>query len=339
MYTMVEEAQAEVEEVRRKEARDAKFQYSSVTFQTFKPTSAKEGATPIPPQDEEQQQQHDHRFPSFARNHNPNRAMLARSYEVVTPIGFSGATGGGASSSGTNLASGHSSGEFQLEEYDKLMHQERKMTGASQTGELQRSVNPSKRMASTSQRNFSISTKVQGNSTNYSQLEIKSKPPVGENDELGIRRIKPVIKQRTRIQADPPSNIPSYTLVKKPKGPPLPPRCGSQEEVTKEETEEDYYKVPKSILKSEMLDSYGKQVRTAWSYENIGQDYWSDEINPSTHYDDVTPSMFSHGREAVSQQSLVHEEPMYINSVAEVLQNAVSVGSYIDMTGSQVSYI
>ena len=136
---MVDEAQEEAAEVKRKEVRDAKFQYASITFDTFKPSPASDDKPTLyqPEVDEEQMQRR--RVPSFARNYNPvaNRAMLARSYEVVTPmaaIAAAAAAGGG----------NQPSPSLGQEEYDKLVHQERKMTGSSQ-------------------RNFSISTKVTKN--------------------------------------------------------------------------------------------------------------------------------------------------------------------------------
>ncbi len=135
---MVEDAQEEAEEVRRKQVRDAKFQYASITFDTFKPPSPSSSAHPMlyqPEMDEEQAQRC--RLPSFARNYNPvaNRAMLARSYEVVTPMAsIAAAAEGGASSSKLPPS-------LEDMDYDKLVHQERKMTGVPQ-------------------RNFSISTKV-----------------------------------------------------------------------------------------------------------------------------------------------------------------------------------
>lgn len=334
---MVEEAQAEVEEVRRKEVRDAKFQYASITFDTFKPAPAEQSAAQSLYQPQDEEQQHDHRLPSFARNFNPiaNRAMLARSYEIVTPSGTT-ATKSGTKSPATGTS------DLQLEEYDKLIHQERKMTGASQ-----------RKMTGASQRKFSISTIVHGLRTNYSQLEINSKPSLtkretAETTELGVKKIKPTIKKRTVMKADaekPPSKIPSYSLVQKPKAPPLPHRYDHdpQEEAAKEE---EHYKVPRSVHRREMdtYDCPSSQVRVAWSCENIQSQDQSWQMNPRVStssdfeiYD--TPTTFPRGRAVCSQRSLVHEEPLYTNSIAEVLQNSVSVGSYIDMTGSQVSYI
>lgn len=332
---MVEEAQEQVEEVRRKEVRDAKFQYASVTFDTFKP--AGKSATPPPYQPQDEEQQHEHRLASFARNFNPtsNRAMLARSYEIVTPVASSGATG-----AGTTTKSGTKSPTTELEEYDKLVHQERKMTATSQ-----------RKLTGASQRKFSISTRVHGLTTNYSQLEITSlaNGETAETAELGVKKIKPMIKKRTKTDTAP-SKIPSYSLVQKPKAPPLPPRYDpdSHDEAAKEEVEEEHYKVPRPVVhRRGMADAYNRPsslARAAWSCDNIRSQDRTLQMDPRVTtsndfelYD--TPSSYLHGRAVHSQRSLVREEPLYANNVAEVLQNSVSVGSYIDMTGSQVSYI
>lgn len=319
--------------MRRKEVRDAKFQYASITFDTFKPTPAEQGTAPSPSSPSrdqpgpDQEAQHDHRLPSFARNFNPkaNRAMLARSYELVTPVAASGAANSGKK---PPLGPG-TSGNLQQEEYDKLVHQERKMTGASQ-------------------RNFSISTRAHNMPrTNYSLLEKMSKDPLanGETAELGVRKIKPTIKKRTLIKntEKPLSKIPSYSMVQKPKAPPLPPRY-DQEEVAKEEAEEEHYKVPRSVYSRERATAYDRPaslVRVARSCENIrsqSQRVTHTSVSDMSHKLYDTPTVFPRGR---SQHSLVHHdnEPLYTNSIREVLQNSISVGSYIDMTGSQVSYI
>ena len=328
-YAMVEEAQAEMEEVKRKEVRDAKFQYASVTFDTFKPAPGEQSAA--------EPEEHEHRLPSFARNFNPiaNRAMLARSYEIVTPMGAPKAEAGTKpSADGTDL---------QLEEYDKLIHQERKMTSTS-----------TRKMTGASQRNFSISTRVKETKPNYSQLELTTKANSQEASELGVKRIKPGVKNRNLIKADvedPPSKIPSYSLVKKPKAPPLPPRYDydiQEEEVKEEAPQEEHYKVPRSVRRREQMNTYDRPsslVRVAWSCENIRSQSRPLKTDPHTttasgdldFYD--APAIFPRGRGAHSQRSLLHNEPMYANNVAEVLQNSASVGSYIDMTGSQVSYI
>lgn len=341
-YAMVEDAQAEMEEVRRKEVRDAKFQYASVTFDTFKPTPSEPSDNSIThqlrdeeqchwPQDEEQLREQ--RLPSFARNFNPvaNRAMLARSYEIVTPMGAA-AAGATNSESGTKLP--EDSGDFQLEEYDKLVHQERKMTSTSM-----------RNMTGASQRNFSISTRIKETKTNYSQLELTKNPNSQEDSELGVKKIKPAVKKRTLRNADvenPPGKIPPYSLVQKPKAPPLPPRY--DRDFQEEPNEEQHYKVPKQIHRRELMSTYDRPsslVRVAWSCENIGRPAMLDPHTMTSRgldfYD--APAPFPRGRDARSQQNLVSNEPMYMNRVAEVLQNSASVGSYIDMTGSQVSYI
>lgn len=323
-YAIVEEAQAQVEEVKLKEVRDAKFQYAAITFDTFKPTTTKRSTKPVLYQSQplSDEQQHEQRLPSFDRNFNPtsNRAMLARSYEIVTPMPAAGSAG-----SGTKLPP-TSTGDLQQEEYDKLVHQERKMTGVSQ-------------------RNFSITRVHNTAATNYSQLEMKSKTALanGEAAELGVKKIKPVIKKRTLIKdtQKPPNKIPSYSLVQKPKAPPLPPRdpdfLEEEMEAQKEvalgqlEEEEQHYKVPRSVQRS--------LTRVAWSCENIQS---QDQFQPHTLagyelYD--TPTSYPRRHAVSSQRSLVQEEPFYTNSIAEVLLNSASVGSYIDMTGSQVSYI
>ena len=264
MYAIVEEAQEQAEEVRRKEATRAKFQYASITFNTFKPpTPPPENMTPPTPYqpqpDDEQQQLRDTRLPSFARNHNPasNRAMLARSYEVVAPmLSLAGATNAVTETP-------------PQDEYHKL---DRKMSEVS------------------SKRNFSISTPKTDHRviTNYSVLQLSTKPaaapptqPTAElaGGELGVKRIKPMIKKRTLLKDEnaqnekPPEKIPSYSLVQKPKAPPLPPHYNRTEE--EEEEEESHYKVPvskKVLLDREAANIYdhpSSLVRVSWSCENI----------------------------------------------------------------------
>lgn len=312
----MEEAQAEAEEVRQKEVTAAKFQYASITFDTFKPPDNLTAASSPPLYQPELDKEHDGRMrlPSFARNYNPasNRAMLARSYEIVTPI--SSADGAGPT---TNPPA---NGALQQEEYDKLVHQERKMTGSSQ-------------------RNFSISVKPQmQHATDYSQLQLKAKPK--QNDELGVKKIKPQIKKRTLVPGAEKKLVksPSYSTVVKPKAPPLPPRV--------EDTPEDHYKVPLSrrVLQdghnpAGLYDHPSSLLRVAWSCENVGSQYPSQQQQQQVlhmnggFYD--SPSSPPRPHIARSQRSLVHDEPSgYVN----LANNSLSMDSYIDMT-SQVSYV
>lgn len=337
-YALVEEAQADVEEARQKEIRQAKFQYVSVTFDTFKPTENNAPPPVYEPQPDEEQ--HKHRLPSFARNYNPsaNRAMLARSYELVTPMASSRSGGAGKGSGNNPLTEG----ELQQEEYDKLVHQERKMTGASQ------------------QRNFSISDQVKNKvpPTNYSQLQLKLKSGTQSNpqldaQELGVKKIKPTIKKRRFVQEAENKLVktPSYSTVQKPRAPPLPPRMAINGEdlEPKMAEEESHYKVPVSMRvrqeAASLYDHPASLVRVARSCEDIGMSHMfhhQEEVGGALYnHDMATGAVGSSPRAVHSRLSLVHDhdnmdEPLYGNDLAS---NSVSMDSYIDMTASQISYV
>ena len=370
-YTDIEGAQAEAEEVRQKEATRAKFQYASVTFNTFKPQEEDKTKPPLYPVNEDSEHATGQRLPSFARNFNPtaNRAMLARSYEIVTPMkNLPGASGITESTEAVV-------GGLQQEEYHKLMHPERKMTGVSQ-------------------RKFSITTTTSTATgaggrdvtrTNYSQLELN---PSGKEtaeakakddpQELGVKKIKPVAKKRTLLQKSESSQvnkIPSYSVVQKPKAPPLPPRCADLEEDDEQaqerrpEVQESHYKVPRgakqhaaaaasrNVEASKMYDQVPSQLRVAWSCENIDMQYNktqqytpSLETTPHALYDTPAlalsssalglgpgPGLGLEPRVVRSQHSLVHDGSSHDIFLSNA--NSMSMGSYIDMSGNSISYV
>lgn len=381
-YTMIEEAQAQAEEVKAKEVRTAKFQYTSITFDTFKPGESGGNRGLYQPEVDEERQQRQ-RLPSFARNYNPtaNRAMLARSYEVVTPMNPATAAAAAAGGPGgaTNQGLGDASGGFHPEEYHKLMHQERKMTGVSQ-------------------RNFSISTKMHDRTaTNYSQLMLKpsSKREAGsaaeaaggtghamagevanvfrspeniklppqsrtEEEELGVKKIKPVAKKRTLPPREKP--IPSYSLVQKPKAPPLPPRASNEDWEEKEAEEEEerdvltitegHYNVPRSLSRRDMardsreltLSHYDQpsSLRVAWSCENIGTQSYDPRrrhagaMSGHTLYDTPTMAVSSSalGPRVVCSQLSLRDAKLRCSSNFTSSNNSASMESYIDMSGS-----
>ena len=299
-YASVDDAQAEVEEVRQKEDRAKKFAYASITFDTFKPSER-----PRPPsyQAEAEGEQRRSRLPSFARNYNPvaNRIQLARSYEVVSlqnPKPAVEATNAGS----LTQTSEHGPGE----EYDILSYPDRKMT-------------------LTSQRNFSISQAEY--SRDYSQLDqVKQKPQKRcvvqyQHKEPLYENSKPIPKTRTKKPYPDPHS--SYTSVKKSSPPPLPPPYNPQlESVT---IEENHYNVPRSH-KREKQGHYD-YPRSARSCENISHS----AVHVGTNAAAAT-SIYDIPSSAPPPIAVMIEGETHELS----LHSLFSQDSYVDMSASQV---
>ena len=223
-----------------------------------------------------------------------NRAELARSYEIVSPI--------------TIPQQNLYPGEMEKEEYDKLVHQERKMTVVSQ-------------------RKFSISTNAC--KTDYAQLNLQSQPVATLHENQETSKL-PITKRFLSKNEESLVKIPSYSTVYKPEAPLLPPRY---------EEEEDYYKVPvgqRSIQdNTNHYDHPTSLLKVAWSCDNLQMksQFQQDtkrrveRVIFDDHYD--TPSSMIR-----SQSSLLPDEPTYPLSI-----NSLSQESYVDMTSSQASYV
>lgn len=323
MYAIVEDVQAEVEEVRRKENTAAKFKYASITFDTFKPVDSLPTRPPVHQSDVEFESRRD-RLPSFARNYNPaaNRVELARSYEVVTlkPKSEAGVNEVG----GEHLSQGYGTDD----EYDKLMHEK-------------------KELMVTSQRNFSISYGNVTDTADYSQLnqvqnrftQVRIQPqlklPGCSSPNNAEVKVKPMPKKRTNLPK--PNPLSSYTAVKKHEGPPLPPPYDpmfDKIEGTEKIEEEEHYKVPmkQKRITSGHYDHPSSLIRVAWSCENLGSTQASAEVQDGAIglYD--IPSSLSPSLAAHKRNSMVLDQPLQELS----LHSLFSQDSYIDMTATHV---
>lgn len=299
----MDDAQAEVEEVRHKEDTAKKFAYASITFDTFKPSERR----PPSYQPELDGEQRRSRLPSFARNYNPaaNRIQLARNYEVVSLMHkpTSAATKAGAAVAEQD--------DVPMEEYDTLKHQERKLT-------------------MTSQRNFSISQAEYA--TDYSQLsQVRKKPKqkLSLRDESANHFHKgerPVPKTRTKFPN--PGLHSSYSSVKKSPPQPLPPPYDPR--FNGMAREEDHYKVPRrqrSVLGGH-YDQPSSLVRVAYSCENLGhsapQATGHEAAAATSIYDmpsSISPPMAWRFEREAQERSL---------------RSLISQDSYVDMSTTQV---
>lgn len=357
----MEDAQAEVEEVRQKETRAKKFQYASITFDTFKPDTATppHSGSVYQPESDENQQQHEKRIPSFARNFNPllNRAELARSYEVVTPM---------SSRRPTATATDHVDRSFfPTEDYDKLMHQDRKMTGSFQ--QPQQHLPP---------RKFSITTS-KTNKLEYAQLSLNNPqqlPPSQQqqqqqqqeeeqkkkgNDRRKATMKEPAIPPRGSMNKDSAQHLAkahSYSMVNKTPAPPLPPRYNPDDE---EERVEEHYKVPRKCTSNRALSpvefnvydlpsSLGMKYVTTQSCQDLEASCSAaggrgGATSNHTHYKyedgralyDVPSASVT----AFSQR--LFEEEMMMGRRPQLSLHSLSISqdSYVDMAGNTVSYV
>ena len=346
---MVEDAQAEVAEVKRKEERQRKFQYASITFDTFKPT---EKCTPSVYQPEPDCEHQEHgRLSSFRMSdYNPSadRVELARSYEIVSLIPI-------ADQARKKDEWRDAGGQ---EEYHKLTRQGSKMKGYTQ-------------------RNFSISNTNHPASKDYAQLQMQMKPPPREEEiklpprttlqgeeikppphalQEEVATNKPPIMKRSFVQKEQRTmnKFPSYSEVQKARGPPLPPRSDPIIMVDNGGgMEEEHYKVPsvrRSIHDTGMeqgmdadaqghYDHPSSLVRVAWSCENLKKKNSSQEGGTSktivvggTIYDSPSSTLM------VRSQSSMMQNGMQAPSQSNLSERTISQDSYIEMTGSQVSY-
>lgn len=299
----MDDAQADAEEVRHKEDTAKKFDYASITFNTFKPSQRQPPSRPPSYQPELDNEQRRNRLPSFARNYNPaaNRLKLARSYEVVTLIHKSAGEDSKAGASACPV------GNEPMEEYETLKYPERRPSLAPQ-------------------RNLSISQEqyIQ----DYSQLPVKKKPTqkmrVFEEPLGHSQNERPVPKRR--INAPSKALMSSYSSVKKCSPPPLPPPYNPTFDGMA--GDEGHYKVPKSYrnVANNHYDCPSSVVRLAWSCENL---------NHSAHH-------AATGHEAAAATS-IYDMPSSISpplprrfereaATERSLQSLISQDSYVDMS-------